>query len=197
MKTLLKWALLIVLSSISVSACSNVFGADDNPNDPKSNSYTGSNKAITAFSFSLPSATGTISGTNIAVTVPYGTNVTALVATFTITGQAIAVGSTAQVSGTTPNDFTNPVVYSVTGKDSSTTNYTVTVTAAPSISPKAITAFSFANPAVTGVITGNAIAITVPYTMFSVKLISRNSPRSLPGKRHGEFPAFAIGNNRV
>jgi len=29
--------------------------------------------------------------------------------------------------------------------------------------------------------------------VFSVKQNSRNSPYRLPGKRHGKFPAFAIG----
>ena len=46
-------------------------------------------KAITAFSFRLsPAVTGTINEAahTIALTVPFGTNVTALVATFTTTG---------------------------------------------------------------------------------------------------------------
>ena len=46
---------------------------------------------------------------------PPGTDVTALVATFTTTGASVKVGSTVQVSGTTANDFTYPVVYTVTG----------------------------------------------------------------------------------
>ena len=87
-------------------------------------------KAITAFSFASPAATGVINETNhtIAVSVPTGTNVTALVASFTTTGESVAVGATAQVSGTTPNDFTSPVIYTVTAADTSTQDYTVTVT---------------------------------------------------------------------
>ena len=96
--------------------------------------FPSSAKAITAFSFTIPAATGTINETakTIAVTVPYGTNVTALVATFAYTGAKVTVGSTVQISGTTPNDFTNPVSYVLTAADGSTSTYIVTVTVAMS-----------------------------------------------------------------
>ena len=91
-----------------------------------------SDKNITAFSF--PQGTGVIVDTNsttgtIAVTVPFGTPVTALVATFTTTGNSVAVNGTAQVSGTTANDFTSSVTYTVVAKDATTKEYIVTVTA--------------------------------------------------------------------
>ena len=62
--------------------------------------------------------------------VPFGTAVTALVATFTTTNSAtVKIGSTAQVSGTTANNFTSTVSYIVTAKDNTTTKtYVVTVT---------------------------------------------------------------------
>ena len=84
-------------------------------------------KAITAFS--LAGVTGTIDETNktIAVTMPFGTNVSALVATFTTTGTSVSVGATPQISGTTANNFTSPVVYTVTAADATTVSYTVTV----------------------------------------------------------------------
>src|SRR5262249_20143506 len=72
--------------------------------------------------------TATITGQNVTATVPFGTNVTALVATFTTTGASVSVGGTAQASGITPNNFTSPVVYRVTAADSSTQDYTVTIT---------------------------------------------------------------------
>jgi hypothetical protein len=90
----------------------------------------------------------------IAVTVPYGANVTNLVAIFTTSPSitSIKVGNTVQVSGVTPNDFTTPVTYVVTAQDGITIkNWIVTVTVAPS-NAKAITAFDFTSPAVTGVI---------------------------------------------
>lgn len=93
-----------------------------------------SDKNITAFSFTdaansalSQDVAGTISGTSITLTVPSGTTVTALVATFTTTGQTVRVGATIQTSGSTPNNFTNPVTYRVTAKDDSTKDYTVTV----------------------------------------------------------------------
>ncbi|HEY0192089.1 MAG TPA: hypothetical protein VGC42_13305 [Kofleriaceae bacterium] len=133
-------------------------------------------KDITAFAFksvgnSLPAdITATINGANITATVPFGTNVTALIATFTTTGASVKVGGTAQVSGTTPNDFTNPVTYTVTAADGTTKDFTVTLTIAQNPA-KAITAFVFTSalnglPAdVTAVIDQNAhtISATVPF----------------------------------
>ncbi|MBN1410133.1 MAG: SUMF1/EgtB/PvdO family nonheme iron enzyme [Spirochaetales bacterium] len=132
-------------------------------------------KAITAFSFASPAATGVINegAKTIAVTVPYGTNVTALVATFTTTGASVKVGSTTQVSGTTANNFTNPVTYTVTAADSSTQDYTVTVTIA--LNPaKAITAFGFPAYSATGTIneTLKTIAVTVPYRTIVTALVA-------------------------
>jgi hypothetical protein len=121
-------------------------------------------KAITAFSFSSPIATGTVNeaAKTISVIVPFGTPVTALVATFVITGASVKIGATVQVSGTTPNTFTTSQVYTVTAADASTVAYTVTVAVA-SGSAKAISAFSLSGA--TGIISeaGKTIAVTVPY----------------------------------
>lgn len=89
-------------------------------------------KLITAFSFETPAAEGTIDSTLhlITVTVPYGTDVTKLVATFSITGSSLSVGNTVQESGTTANDFSEPLTYTVTAADGTTQTYTVTVTTA-------------------------------------------------------------------
>ena len=92
-------------------------------------------KDITAFSFTaaansgklIDDVAGTINGATITVTLPPLTNVTALAATFTTTGATVKVGSTTQISGTTQNNFTNPVTYRVTAADGSTKDYTVTV----------------------------------------------------------------------
>jgi hypothetical protein len=133
-------------------------------------------KQLTSYAFLKASnaglgadVTATINGTSIAATVPFGTNVGALVATFATTGTSVKVGSTAQVSGTTANNFASVVTYTVTAADASTQDYTVTVTVAPS-SAKAITSYKFlaaSNPGVltadvTATVTGTAIAATVP-----------------------------------
>ena len=94
--------------------------------------------AITAFSFDMADNVGLTSTSTgvvtegshtIAVTVPAGTVRTALKARFTLSSGATAdVVSTAQVSGTTANNFTSPVTYTVTAADARTQAYIVTVT---------------------------------------------------------------------
>ncbi len=126
-------------------------------------------KDISSFSFAAyPAAIGTITGSaspfDIAVTVPSGTVVTNLVATFATTGTGVKVAAVSQVSGTTANDFTTPKAYVVTAADSTTATYRVTVTVA-SASAKAIGSYSFATiPGAVGVISGSAspFAIAVP-----------------------------------
>jgi len=132
-------------------------------------------KDLTAFSFLdatnaalTADVTATINGMAIAATVPAGTDVAALVATFTTTGASVRVGATTQVSGATANDFTSPVMYVVTAADGTTRTYTATVTVAAS-SAKDLTAFSFLDATnaaltadVTATINGMAIAATVP-----------------------------------
>ena len=123
-------------------------------------------KALTAFSFSSPAVSGTIteSSKTVAITVPFGTDVTALAATFVSTGASVKVGTIVQTSGTTPNNFTSPVTYTVVAADGSTQAYIVTVTIGPNTA-KALTAFSFSSPAVSGTITESSktVAITVPF----------------------------------
>ena len=123
-------------------------------------------KAITAFSFVNPNVAATINETakTIAVHLPYGTNRSGLVASLTTTGVAVKIGATTQVSGTTQNDFSSPVPYTVIAADGTTQSYVVAVTELAN-SAKAITAFSFANPNVAATINEAAktIAVTVPY----------------------------------
>jgi hypothetical protein len=119
-------------------------------------------KAITAFGFVSPLIAGTIdqSAKTISVRVPEGTAIRSLTATFTITGVSVTIGSVPQVSGLTVNDFSSPLVYTVTAQDGSTADYTVTVT----VATKKITAFSFPALSATGSIdeAKKTIAIAVP-----------------------------------
>ena len=93
-----------------------------------------------SFTSALNSATGVsidcigqVAGANIEVTVPYGTTVTGLKATFTTTtAGTVTIGTTTQTSGTTANDFTSPVQYTLKVADGRTYAGTVTVTVAPS-----------------------------------------------------------------
>ena len=140
-----------------------------------------SSKNITAYSFQpqtglATAVIGTINQTarTIALTVPQGTNRSALVATFTLSPLASAtVGSIAQVSGTTPNNFTNPVTYTVTAEDGTTQNYTVTVSIATAIDPSlnVLQANIYPNPAATNV----NIDLFAPVTgVAQVELIDLN-----------------------
>ena len=122
-------------------------------------------KAITAYSIA-GQVSSTITGTAIAVTMPFGTSKAGLVATFSTSGFSVKVGSTLQTSGTTSNDFTSPVTYTVTAADNSTATYIVTVANALS-SAKAITAYSIASQTSSTII-GSVITVTMPYSTPSV-----------------------------
>jgi alpha-galactosidase len=85
-----------------------------------------SDKEISNFIFpGLPAAS--IAGSNISVTVPFGTDVTALAPTFTLSSLATVLPA----SGTQRN-FSTSQTYTVTAQDLSTQIYTVSVTVAPS-----------------------------------------------------------------
>ena len=81
-------------------------------------------KSINSFVFAGldPAVSGVIGASTIELLVPAGTTVTALVPTIVHTGLSIS-----PLSGVA-QDFTNPVVYTVTAQDSTTKTYTVTVT---------------------------------------------------------------------
>ncbi len=130
-------------------------------------------KAIT--DYSLDGMPGTINGVaspyTVAVTMPYGTtDLTALVATFTTTGDSVTIGGVTQTSGTTPNNFTTSKTYTVTAANGTSATYTVTVSVA--LNPaKAITAYSLAwstgtpgsaDGTISGVASPYAIAVTAP-----------------------------------
>ena len=68
------------------------------------------------------------SAKTIGVVMPSGTVVSSLISTFATSGASVAVGVTTQVSGTTANNFTNPVAFIVNASDTSTNTYTVSAT---------------------------------------------------------------------
>lgn len=82
---------------------------------------------ITSFSITVGSTTytGSISGLNITVRVPVGTTVTALTPTI-----AVSTGATVSPTSGTAKNFSNPVTYTVTAEDTTTTKtYVVSVVA--------------------------------------------------------------------
>ena len=161
MKALSKIVAMGLLVIFIASGCGG--GSSGGMGGTTSGPVVSSAKAITAFRFTSPLAIGTISELtkSIAVSVPNGTDVTALIATFTTTGAGVKVGTTTQISGTTPNSFAIPLVYTVTAADGTSVNYTVTVTVLPpaALTSKAMLTFELAG--VSGAINETAKTISV------------------------------------
>ncbi|HPI89690.1 MAG TPA: hypothetical protein PK859_10335 [Spirochaetota bacterium] len=135
-------------------------------------------KAITAFSLDGNEGTVDEDEGTIRVDLPARTAVTALTASFSTTGSSVAVGETAQQSGVTQNDYSSPVVYTVTAEDGSSKNYTAGVTVLPG-SWKEISSFAFykeLNSSITGdahgVFSGDAISVELPYGSSTDSLIA-------------------------
>ena len=122
--------IFMFLAAVLLMVITGCGGSDSTP------APLSSAKAFTAFNIASPVvATGVITGNTIAVTVPNGTPVTALVATFTTTGISVTVDSIPQTSGSTTNNFSSgSLTYTVTAADGSKQNYTVTVTVSSSLS---------------------------------------------------------------
>ncbi|WKX76126.1 hypothetical protein [Zobellia laminariae] len=83
------------------------------------NVTSSSNKSID--SFMVNEVSGTFNGTDISLTLPFGTDVTALSPEIEFFGQSVNPASG------TPTDFTSDVVYTVTADDNSTLDYTVAI----------------------------------------------------------------------
>lgn len=109
--------------------------------------------------FSVANTNGTISGTTINVTVPYGTNLASLVPTFTTSKMAkVTLDGVAVESETTVVDFTKEVKLLVTAEDGvSKDTYTVKVTAAAAFDDVSDSAWYYAEvmeAAAAGIVNG-------------------------------------------
>ena len=149
---------LLCLLLILVAACKK---------DPDPVAAKSSAKALSSFTFGSlsPAVTATVSGNSVMATVPFGTNVTALAPTISLSDKA----TVSPASGVAHN-FSNSVNYTVTAEDGSTQVYTVAVGVgvAPKSPAKDITAFAF-----------NGITPTVNCTIdATTKVISGTLPAS-------------------
>lgn len=101
--------------------------------DAKAVTITSDKKEIFEFSFEKSTSVAIdAAAKTITVAVPFGTDVTALKAKFSVSlFSTVMVGSTAQTSDATTNNFTNPVVYTIKSNDGTSVNYTVTVNVTP------------------------------------------------------------------
>lgn len=132
-------------------------------------------KDITKFSIVNlnPVVDGVVDENNhtISLVVPFGTDVTSLVVNFTHRGKSAIPQSSSNTN------FTKPVTYTVTARDSSAEVYTATVTvaSAPASSQKMINSFNFENinPNIVGVVneTNHTVSLTVPFGTDVTKLI--------------------------
>ncbi|QMU31391.1 CotH kinase family protein [Adhaeribacter radiodurans] len=120
-----------------------------------------------------------IEGNSIEATVPAGTNLTNLIATFSTTGKQVRVNNIIQESGITINDFSKPLNYVVEAADGSKRTYQVFVNP-DSEGAKDIVSFKFEeknNPAqlledVVSQIEDNKIVAIIPYTSGHKNLIA-------------------------
>ncbi|MDF2651010.1 MAG: coagulation factor 5/8 type domain protein [Paenibacillus sp.] len=116
-----------------------------------------SHKEITLFS--IEDAAGAINGTDILVNIPEGIDTSSLVASFNTTGKKASINGVPQISGMTPNDFTSPVVYTVTAADLTEKQYKVTVNKVSN--KKDLIKFSLVNPSAEGKISSFLAARTI------------------------------------
>lgn len=121
----MKKLLLLCLLVITFNACKK--------SETEIEAAKSSAKIVSAFNFlkannpSLSSdVTGVIQGSSITLDVPANITTKDFIATFGVsTSSKLLVGTTEQISGTTKNDFSNAVTYTVKAEDGTTTNYTV------------------------------------------------------------------------
>ena len=158
---------LVCLLLLWVVSCKK----SDDPVTPKSTA-----KDMTAFAFNglTPAVNATVDATakTVMATVPYGTDVTKLVPSITVSAKA-----TVSPASGVAQDFTKTVTYTLTAEDGTTSAYAVTIGigAPPKSTAKDITAFAFngLSPAVTCAIDGTTktISATLPAGTDATKLV--------------------------
>jgi fibronectin-binding autotransporter adhesin len=143
---------------------------------------TSSAKDILTFTFPTWGA-ATISGTNIGITVPFGTSLN-LAPTYTLS----TLATCSPASGSTQN-FSTPQTYTVTAQDLSTKVYTVTVTVAPEATTFTWNSASSGNWSIASNWTNNSGLVLAPNASGSAKY-SLNFPQA------GTYtPAHDLNNN--
>ena len=113
--------------------------------------------------YSILGVEATIDSTlfTIELELPYSTDITALVPTFTSSNLAtVDILGVTQESGVTSNDFTNTIVYTVTAEDLSTNDYTVVLDITDPSTKKELKSFEIESVS-TGLISVNSIQLKV------------------------------------
>jgi|GEM_PF-4545136 len=154
---------------------------------PATDLVLSSDNNITTFTIPGQVGTTTINTTSpttgtIAITMPYSTNVTALVPTIAHSGASIS-----PASGTSQN-FTNPVSYTVTAANGDEKMYTVTVTIAPP---------SYVQPAITG---QASMTLTAGYTATYTRAFTISgspAPTITTDTTHGGYITWNNAESRL
>jgi hypothetical protein len=115
-------------------------------------------KAITGFTINGTEGTINEAAKIISISLPFGTNVTALAPLITVSPLA----AVSPASGTA-RDFSTPQSYTVTAQDGTTAQYTVTVNVSAGSGAKAITGFTINSTEGTISAAAKTIGFTFPY----------------------------------
>lgn len=165
-KRCLKFTVSAFIACLIITGC-NSEGNKVTPSPTLSPTKLPSSKSM--ISFSLDNTSGIISGNNILVKLPFGTNLNALIANFVTDGNTVKIGNIIQKSGVTPNNFTKNVEYTVIAADGSSKTYKVIVELLEN-SNKAILSFALNNSP--GLIIGNNILVRIPDNTNIQKLVA-------------------------
>jgi hypothetical protein len=125
MKFYYKIIILITFFCCSLITYSKDHGLVSSISKPTSYSVISKKKEFKEFLINGNKAT--INGQNISVVLPYGTDLTNLIAEFKTDGKLVKIKGVNQISGQTPNNFVNPVIYTIIDNDTIYNNYIVAV----------------------------------------------------------------------
>lgn len=148
----IRLCLLLIATTTMGLACS---GSSTVTTTPPPTTTTNS-PVFSGFKFATSSTYAVFSGNSGTVTVPVGTDKSALVAMFRHNASSIKVGSTAQQTGVTPNNFNAPVTYTLTLSSGETADYTIQVVES---------SYDLFGPVITSFSASPATATTFPATI--------------------------------
>ncbi len=164
----------VILSAVFLLNCADA--PRDNDADRWGDNYNDiyADKKISAFSFVNPDVSGIINEEDsaIIVYVTYGTDVTALAAEFTTNADTVSIYGREQRSGITVNDFSEPLIYTVTARDGGEREYFV------SAEPVAFASFSITDPLWDKTVAGtidydnNTVSVEISYYMVLDGLVA-------------------------
>ncbi|MBX7205595.1 MAG: hypothetical protein K1X81_09245 [Bacteroidia bacterium] len=108
--------------------------------------------------------THTANGGTVQLVLPFGTPKTNLVTAFTLSDSATAyIGSVKQISGSTANNFTNTVTYTIKAQDTSYKCYYYVQVSEGLSNLCDMLSYSIVSPAASGTINGTVITANVPF----------------------------------